>query len=406
MQLRTNDNKVDIWTFPETIITPAFAQRMLTEWRNSTAEIEFPEGTTHFENELSVAEPLLPEGFKTERPDIIQRAQTEWNFMVLSTKLHEAYRSELSELEDKINKLTDYSGDIWESLKGFWNKVQGQVRERNLFREHADILRDNTNELFDKLKQMRSSMTNEFEESSKSIYAKFNEILDEIEKKVEQGIQNFPLIFEDLKKTQVEFRNHRLTREHSNDVWNRIDSLFKSAKEKKFGGNAINDVSALERLTRRYEGLIGAIDKMQESIDRDKQELEFQNKRIANTQGQLEAQIRQAKINMINERVKSKVEKLNEMLQTKAEVETKMNSVKSKENRKPTEDRPKNEERREERKDLKSEKKKEKSALQPSIEKEKSTSIVEKSSVLSTDSEISEIAANANAAIDVVEKIS
>ena len=180
-------------------------------------------------------------------------------------------------------------------------------------------------------------MSNEFEENSKSLFSQFNAVLDEIEKKVEQGIQRFPDIFEDLKKTQSQFRDKKLKREHSNDIWNRIDSLFKTVKEKKFGTNAINDGSAGERLARRYEGLIGAMDKMQDSIDRDKDELDFQTKRVNNSTGQLEAQIRQAKIEMIVERVKSKQEKLDEMLATKSEVEFKMNNYKEKEARKATE---------------------------------------------------------------------
>ena len=337
MQLRAADNKVEIWTFPEAITTPEFAQQMLNEWRNSTAQLEFPEGGTHVVKELTVAESILPEDLKAERADLVQRAQSEWNFIVLSTKLHESYKSELAGIQDKINQLTDYSGEAWDSLKGFWDKVQEQLRDRNLFREHADVLRDGTNALFDQLKKMRTSMSNEFEENSKSLFSQFNAVLDEIEKKVEQGIQRFPDIFEDLKKTQSQFRDKKLKREHSNDIWNRIDSLFKTVKEKKFGTNAINDGSAGERLARRYEGLIGAMDKMQDSIDRDKDELDFQTKRVNNSTGQLEAQIRQAKIEMIVERVKSKQEKLDEMLATKSEVEFKMNNYKEKEARKATE---------------------------------------------------------------------
>ncbi len=337
MQLRAADNKVEIWTFPEAIATPDFAQQMLNEWRNSASDLAFPEGFTHLERELTVTESILPEDIKVERGDIIQRAQSEWHFIVLSTKLHESYKSEIAEIQDKVAQLSDYSGEVWDSLKGFWNKVQEQVKDRNLFREHAEVLRDSTNGLFDQLKQMRTSMSNEFEDNSKNLYAQFNNILDEIEKKVEIGIQRFPEIFEDLKKTQASFRDKKLTRDHSNEIWNRIDNMFKVVKEKKFGTNAINDNSAGDRLARRYEGLIGAIDKMQESIDRDKDELDFQTKRANNSQGQLEVQIRQAKINMILERVKSKEEKLREMLATKADVEGKMNNFKEKEAKKATE---------------------------------------------------------------------
>jgi hypothetical protein len=333
MQLRATDNKVDIWLFPEALASPDFSQQMLNEWRNG-AEIAFPEGYTYIERELTLADSLLPEDIKVERTDVINRAQTEWQFIVLSTKLHEAYKSELADLDDKVKQLTDYSSDLWDSLKGFWNKVQTQVNDRNLFREHADELRDMTNSLFGELKTKRTAVMNEFEENSKNWYAQFTSVLDTIEKKVEEGINRFPDVFDQLKQAQSQFRDQKLTREHSNDLWNRIDNLFKVVKEKKFGNNAINDNSAADRLTRRFEGLIGAIDKMQQSIDRDKQELDFQRKRVAHSEGQLEEQIRQAKINMISERVRSKEEKMAEMLQTKQEIESKMSNLKERDAKK------------------------------------------------------------------------
>ena len=337
MQLRADDNKVDIWMFPEAIASPDFSQQMLNDWRNG-AEVAFPEGGTHLERELSVAESLLPDDIKVERTDIINRAQGEWHFIVLSTKLHAAYKSELAQLEDQVNQLSDYSGEAWDALKNFWNKVQDQVKERNLFREHGDELRDATNGLFTHLKGMRTAVMHEFEDNSKTWYAQFNSILDEIEQKVEKGVKGFPDVFDQLKQTQNKFRDQKLTREHSNNLWNRIDLLFKTVKEKKFGNNAINDSSAGERLTRRYEGLIGAVDKMQDSIDRDIQDLEYQRKRVEQSEGQLEEQLRQAKINMINERVKSKQEKLNEMLATKADVEAKILNLKERDAKKAAAD--------------------------------------------------------------------
>ena len=333
MQLRAEDNKVDIFMFPEALASPDFSQQMLNEWRNG-AEVAFPEGGTHIERELSVADSLLPDDIKVERTDLVNRAQGEWHFIVLSTKLHAAYKSELAELEDKVTKLTEYSGEAWDSLKGFWNKVQDQVKERNLFRDHGDELRDSANSLFTQLKDMRTTVMNEFEENSKSWYEKFNNILDEIEQKIDKNIKGFPDVFDQLKQTQNKFRDHKMTREHTNNLWNRIDALFKTVKEKKFGNQTPTDGSMIERMTRRYAGLINAVDKMQDSIDRDAQELDYQRKRVEYSGGQLEEQLRQAKITMIQDRVNSKQDKLNEMLATKLEVETKINQMKEREAKK------------------------------------------------------------------------
>ncbi len=332
LELLPQDNLVKSYIFPEEIATEAFSNALLNQWRDGQA-VEFPEGFTAEERELTLSESILPPNVKPEREDIISRAQTEWHFVVLSSKLHEAYLSELAEIKEKINNLTRFDTGVWDELKSFWDKVQVQVRDKNLFREHADLLRDKTNDLFGELKSLRNKLDQEFEQLSKENFERFQQFFSDIEKKIENGTR-LQSLFDELKSLQEKFRNTRFTKEHRNKVWDALDALFKSVKERRFGNAPADDRSPADRLKRRYEGLVSAIDKMERSIQRDEEDLDFQKHKVETTGGQLEAQIRQAKVLMIEERIRSKKDKLNEMLETRADLEKRMEVQRTKDAKK------------------------------------------------------------------------
>ncbi len=328
LELLEKENVVNIYTFPESVATEAFYKEMSDKWKDDV-ETEFPEGFAKIERKLSVSDSLLPDEIRVERPDLVSRAQAEWHFVVLSSKLYGMYKSELEDLKEKVESISEFDNIIWDELRGFWNKVQSQVNEKNLFREHGASLREKTNHLFEKLKELRKSLEDDFDIQSKKYVASFHQELSEIEAKVEKGLGLSPL-FEDLKKVQQKIKDFRFTKDDRNEVWNKIDETFKKLKEKR--GNPSeqnnNNNNNLARLEARYNGLVIAIQKMQKSIDFDQKDLDFQTKKVADSDGQLESQLRQAKIRMIEERVKSKQEKLDDMNLTKKELETRLEKEK------------------------------------------------------------------------------
>lgn len=328
LELLEKDNLVMIYTFPEEVATEAFYKAMSEEWKDDK-EVEFPAQYEKIERKLSVSDSLLPENIKVDRPDIITRAQAEWHFVVLSSKLYNLYKSEIEELKDKVESLSTYDNAIWEELRSFWTKVQNQVNEKNLFREHGAALRERTNALFDKLKELKKELENEFEKQSQSYVDEFKKEIEEIEEKIEKGLGLAPL-FEDLKKIQNKFKDFKFTKEHRNEVWDKIDATFKTLKEKRSAGGSQAAASAYGRLEARYNGLIAAISKMEKSVQLDQKDLDFQKKKVEDSDGQLESQLRQAKIYMIEERITSKQEKLRDMYKTKEELERKLEKEKKK----------------------------------------------------------------------------
>lgn len=331
MELMADDNKVVIKTIPENLVSDELEKKLMDEWRTGSA-VELPEGITTIENELSVTDNILPEDLKTDRTDVIHRAQTQWHFIVLSSKLNKLYQSELEDFYENINKLKEYSQETWEDLKNFWQKVQEQVRDKNLLAEHAGNLRESTNVLFSKLKDLKSSLEDETRKASAEILEKFKESMSDIEQKINEG-NRLQSLFNDLKEIQNTFRDMKFTKEDRSEAWERLDNAFKSLKDKKYGNNPANSAegSPLVRIQRRYDGLLEALKKMESSIDRDKSELSFHTGKASNTERQLEALVSQAKLAMIQERISSKEEKLGEMLKTKEELEARMSELKLKE---------------------------------------------------------------------------
>jgi gas vesicle protein len=321
IELLAKENKVRILTFSEEVATEEFYNQMMNLWRNGNPVI-IPENHQAIDRDLNVTENLLPDNIKADRTDLINRAKTEWHFVVLSAKLYESFRSEMEELSTRINELTQFDEGVWEEMKAYWKKVQSQVREENLFREHANELRNSTNKLFDRMKGLKKKLDSEFHEFSHEQARHFTEILQDVEDRIEKGLGLQP-IFNELKNIQKKFNETKFTREDRSKIWKRMDKAFKTIKEKRFGSRG-KDSSPLDRLSRRYDGLMAAINKMERSINRDQNDINFQTQKIDTSDGQLEMQIRQAKLKMIEERIRSKRDKLAEMLKTKEELDTRM----------------------------------------------------------------------------------
>lgn len=331
LELLPEENKVKTWIIEGEAATPELSKTLMDTWRKGEA-VAFPETTTVSEQELSASGALLPESLQAENQDILKRSQTEWLFIVLSNKLYQSYLGELDDLHGKIEKLDAYNKGSWDALKGFWDKVEGQIREGNIFRDHTEHLRERANELFTMLKQLRAAEDSVFEREGRKTYDSMLARIVAVEEALANANETFKL-FETLKAIQNDFKTLKVSRNLRTELWNRMDEAFKAVKEKRNPSNNNNNNNnnkdkdnSDERLVRRIEGLRDALSKMQSSVDRDKSDLAFLSQRPSNSLGnsQLESQLREVRAKLIQERIDSKQVKLDDMLQTLKELETRV----------------------------------------------------------------------------------
>ncbi|NJC25359.1 hypothetical protein [Neolewinella antarctica] len=334
IELQVKDNIVRIETYPEKVVSDDIYKLFMDKWRKEQ-EAELPEPDRVIARELSVTEGLLPEDLKAEQTDMIVRAQTEWHFHVLSAKLAETYKSELAEIEDRVERATEYSSDLWNQAKKFWQKVQGQLQDKTLLREQGNDIRKRVDGTFDTLKKMRDQLNEKYKEESVEQVAAFSAILDKAEASIEQGT-HLNRVFNELRETQRKFHNVKFTKQDRDAIYSRIDKAFKAVKEKR--GQGKESGGAAGRISSRLEGLVKAMDRMKSGIGRDKEDLKFEHRRIERTDGQLERQIRQAKVLMIESRITSKQAKVDDMEKTKASLEKKVEQEERKAERRAKKD--------------------------------------------------------------------
>lgn len=327
IELDADENKIHIWSISDRDCTEEFYNLMMSDWREGR-EVEFPNNKKHLIRELTMADSILPDDLKVERTDIISRAQMEWHFAVLTSKLYRNFKNDMEEISDKVKRLEFFDHEVWEEMRNLWSNVQKQIMDKNLFRDHIDSLRKKSDSIFEELKKLRESQKNESLEKSKEILDQFINKIQELADRLNSG-GVIKSIFDELVKIQNELKSiDFLDRGHVRKLKSKLDQVFQAIKSKRESktANAGNN-NWKEHVNQRMEGIAQAIQRIEHSLKLDQKDIDFENKRIATTNGQLEAQIRVAKIKMIEERMRQKQEKLDELLKVRDGLEKKQEKL-------------------------------------------------------------------------------
>lgn len=316
LRLRATDNKVDIWSFPKEGLTDEFVDKMFKDWDDIEVE-NFPASAVYIEHDMS--EPsLLPNTIRAKNTDIVNRAEKEWYVKVLSAKLSSNLEAEIGQLWAQVEGLNEFDKELWATSKAYWDKVNQHFTSRDLAREHAMHLRDKINACFDKLKSFRGTSNEDWTANVNATVEKYTAKIEEITQQIDKS-KSLAGLFDQLRQIQEELKDVQLNKEGRIKLRAMLNEAFENIRgERKTSRNS--------RLEQRVAGLENALKRMEDTVEKDKESLNFQQSRIENTSGKLEAQLREAKISMIKSRLDSKLVKLEDMKKTLADLKVKLES--------------------------------------------------------------------------------
>lgn len=315
LELNTQNLQVEIKTIPATILTDELSQNILNNWV-AGEDVNFPEGTTTTSSSFT-DESILPDSIKVDgKSGAIRQLQNEWSYLLLSIKLFEQFNIQLEEIKLKAAELKTYSHDLFEEAKQFWENVLEYRKEKEISQDKLNVIKSEINMVFEHLKHLKENMLKEKDENTERVQKAIDEQLSVITTKLDDKTVHFKTLMDELRNIQNHLKSQDVKREIKNILFDNIQACFEKVKTRRdevLGGSN----------NSRVEGLKQVADRMLKSLQLDKKDLDYNQKKLDTANNRLEQQLREAKMKVLIDKISSKEEKLKDINQTIEKLEKK-----------------------------------------------------------------------------------
>lgn len=326
-ELKEEEFKVELRLMLKSSLSKEQLETLETKW-TAGEDFQFPEDAQFVIPDLN-KETILPDDVRSDETGKIRIRQNEWAYTLLTAKLWESYLQELEELKKRAENLAQYDRQLFDDAKSFWERVLEHRKERDISQERLDKIKDDVNSIFEKLKTFRKTESAEFEAASAKQRDEVAAQLEELKKKADEKA-NFKTLLDELKNYQTEARKNRYTKADEAQVRKLFDAAYQYINEQR--NHFFSDKNAA-----RIKGLTEVVQKMEVSLNRDKKDLEYLDKKAnSNSIKSLELQLINVKKNLLNEAIASKEEKLKDIRSTLEKLQKQNNrAAKNKEPKQP-----------------------------------------------------------------------
>jgi hypothetical protein len=170
---------------------------------------------------------------------------------------------------------------------------------------------------------LKENMIKEKDAVSDKVKTEILEVIEVVKKKMEGKDVHFKSLMDELKEIQNGLRTTDVKRDVKNLLFDEIQNCFEFIKTKRdevLGGGVKN----------RVDGLSQVAEKMRKSLEMDLKDIEFNRKKLSTCNTRLEEQLREAKINVLKDKIESKEAKLADIQATLDKLQQKMTTSKEK----------------------------------------------------------------------------
>jgi hypothetical protein len=314
IELDEQKNRVYIHAFPKDTLQKE-TQDALMLWKNG-GDFIFNDDIPFWEVDAN-GEYLLPKEIRVDKPEIIRNVQQEWSKLIMSNRLYQLCKEEVSLLRQKAETDAEEVNENWNRAQELSKKYQEMLKQRDITWEQNNLLKTELDQIFDLLKAKKRLISERDKEQSKKV-------IQEIEKLIEAQRdaliypEEWNKIFDELKKIQEKIKEAPLPWGNKRNLFDQINSVYDSLK-------AYRKTQSESHLKERISKLTKILRGIEENIAKDKESLEMQKAKLSHyIRGNKASGDWGGLLKITEDRIKERAAKATEIKKTLAELKDKL----------------------------------------------------------------------------------
>lgn len=263
-------NKVFIHAFPKENLQKS-TQDQLILWKNG-GDFSFPEDIPFWEIDAN-GEYLLPREIRVDKPEIISRTQQEWSKLIMSNRLFQLCKEEVSLLRQKVESETDAFQDNWNRAQELTARYQEMLKQRDITWEQNVHLKNKLDQIFDILRAKKRLLAERDKEQSKKTFRELEKMI-EAQRDALIYPEEWNKIHDELKKIQEKIKESALPGASKKALFDQVNSVYDSLK-------SYRKTQQESHLKERISKLSKILRSIEENLSKDRKSLELQKAKLS-----------------------------------------------------------------------------------------------------------------------------